>query len=123
MNVDIYLRYMKNIFGKSLSGAAGGLLYKRLSMSGSPQFCPIGSQDEPRVVGIGDNTMSKITDRLIFELIKRQYHPYDTHEEFGRGFSAYQDGDVCNPHQADSISAQAWARGAEAAMHVKKATG
>jgi hypothetical protein len=67
--------------------------------------------------------MSKTTDKLICELIKRQYHPYDTHEEFGRGFSAYQAGDLRNPHEADSISALAWARGAEAAMHVKKATG
>ena len=37
--------------------------------------------------------MSKITDKLIFELIKQHYRPYDTHEEFRRGFSAYQVGD------------------------------
>jgi hypothetical protein len=52
--------------------------------------------------------MSEITDKLIFELIKHHYRPYDTHEEFGRGFSACQAGNSRNPHEADSISAQAW---------------
>ncbi len=66
--------------------------------------------------------MSRAIDKLILDFIKRQFHPYDTHEEFGRGFSAYESGDCRNPHQADSISAQAWARGVEAAMNFKKAT-
>ena len=44
-----------------------------------------------------------------------QYSPYDTHEEFGRGFSAYQAGNFRNPHEADSISAQAWDQGVDAA--------
>ena len=43
--------------------------------------------------------MSEITDKLIFELIKHHYRPYDTHEEFGRGFSALQAGNYCNPAQ------------------------
>ena len=66
--------------------------------------------------------MSKITDKLIFDFIKFNYRPYDTHEEFGRGFSAYQAGKFRNPHEADSVSARAWDRGVEAAMHYKKAT-
>ena len=33
---------------------------------------------------IGRNTMSEITDKLIFDFIKQQYRPHDTHEEFGR---------------------------------------
>jgi hypothetical protein len=66
--------------------------------------------------------MSKITDKLIFELIKQHYRPYDTHEEFRRGFSAYQVGDYCNPHIADSIAAQAWDRGVQAAMLYQRAT-
>lgn len=65
--------------------------------------------------------MSEITDKLIFELIKHHYRPYDTHEEFGRGFSACQAGNYGNPHEADSISAQAWDRGVEAATHYQKA--
>ena len=36
-------------------------------------------------------TMSKITDKLIFELIKQRYRPFDTHEEFRHGFSASQE--------------------------------
>ena len=44
--------------------------------------------------------MSKITDKLIFDFIKFHYRPYDTHKEFGRGFSAYRVGNFCNPHEA-----------------------
>lgn len=66
--------------------------------------------------------MSAVTDRLILNLIKRQYCPFDTHEEFGRGFSAYQAGNFRNPHEADSVSARAWDRGVDAAMLYKRAT-
>lgn len=66
--------------------------------------------------------MSKITDKLIFNFIKQQYRPYDTHEEFDRGFAAYQSGDFRNPHDPDSISAQLWDLGAEAAMKCIRAT-
>jgi hypothetical protein len=66
--------------------------------------------------------MSRITDGLICEFIKRQYSPYDTHEEFGRGFSAYQSGEYTNPHEAATVSAQAWDLGLEAAMRCKRAT-
>ena len=68
------------------------------------------------------NAMSKITDRLISDLIKRHYRPYDTHEEFVRGFSAYQAGNFRNPHETDGISAQAWDLGVEAAMRCSRAT-
>lgn len=70
----------------------------------------------------GDSTVSAITNKLIFDLIKYQYRPYDTHEEFKRGFAAYQSGNWRNPHDADSISARAWDRGVEAAMHYVRAT-
>ena len=51
-----------------------------------------------------------------FDLIKQYYRPYDGHEEFGRGFAAYQTGNFCNPHEADSISAWAWDHREEAAI-------
>lgn len=66
--------------------------------------------------------MSRITDKLIFELIKQHYRPFDTHEEFGRGFTAYQEGSFFNPHQADSVAARAWDLGVEAAKQYKRAT-
>ena len=59
--------------------------------------------------------MSTMTDKLIFDCIKQHYRPYDTHAEFGRGFSACLAGDFRNPHEAESISAKAWDRGVEAA--------
>ena len=66
--------------------------------------------------------MSAVTNnRLIFDLIKRQYRPYDAHKEFGRGFAAYQAGNFRNPHEADSLSAQAWDLGTEAAMRCERA--
>ena len=66
--------------------------------------------------------MAKIADKLIFDFVKQQYCPYDTHEAFVRGFAAYQAGDFNNPHAADSIAAQAWDFGAEAAMKCARAT-
>ena len=64
--------------------------------------------------------MSTITNNLILDLIKRHYHPFDTHEQFFRGFSAYQAGNCRNPHRANSIAAQAWDRGVEAAMNYEE---
>jgi hypothetical protein len=55
--------------------------------------------------------MSKITDKLIFDFIKQRYRPYDAHEEFSRGFSAYRAGNFLNPHEPGSVSAQAWGPG------------
>ena len=66
--------------------------------------------------------MSAITDKLILELIKQNYRPYDTHADFSRGFAACQHGNFRNPHEPETISARAWDRGAEAALHYKKAT-
>jgi hypothetical protein len=66
--------------------------------------------------------MSKITDdRLIFDFIRQQYRPFDTHEEFDRAFWAYQAGFVWNPHEPDTTSAQLWDLGVEAAMRCEKA--
>ncbi len=66
--------------------------------------------------------LSEITNQLILDFIKRQYQPFDTHEEFVRGFAAYQAGDFRNPHEADSVSAQAWDLGVEAAIRYARAT-
>lgn len=66
--------------------------------------------------------MSEKTDKLILDLIKQHYRPFDTHEEFRRGFGAYQAGHRRNPHNPGSISAQAWDCGVKAAMHYSKAT-
>ena len=46
----------------------------------------------------------------------------NTHQEFSRGFSAYQVGNFRNPHSPDSVSAQAWDLGAQAAMLYEGAT-
>lgn len=66
--------------------------------------------------------MSEKTDKLILDLIKQHYRPFDTHEEFRRGFRAYQSGHRRNPHSPGSIAAQAWDCGVKAAMHYSRAT-
>ena len=80
-------------------------------------YAPVKRYLEPHgftaVCEIGGNGMGQINPRLIFDFIKQQYRPYDTHEEFDRGFLAYQSGSFDNPHTADSISALAWDLGAE----------
>ena len=65
--------------------------------------------------------MSKMTDRLVLDFIKQQYHPYDTHGEFSRGFAAFQNGNCCNPNAADSVPGRAWDCGVAAAMRYAKA--
>lgn len=65
--------------------------------------------------------MSKMTDKLVLDFIKQQYHPYDTHGEFSRGFAAHQDGECPNPNDADSVSGRAWDCGVAAAMRYAKA--
>lgn len=65
--------------------------------------------------------MSRMTDRLVLDFIKRQYHPYDTHGEFTRGFAAFQDGNCRNPNEADSVPGRAWDCGVAAAMRYAKA--
>jgi len=61
-------------------------------------------------------------DKLISDFIRKQYRPFDTHEQFERGFSAYQAGFVCNPHETDSNLAQIWDLRVEAAMRCEKAS-
>ena len=96
---------------------------ERLRSALFPQFRPNDGADvRPVLWEIGDSTMSVVTNKLIFDLIKQKYCPYDTHEEFSRGFTAFQIGNFCNPHRADSVSAQAWDLGAQAAMLYERAT-
>jgi hypothetical protein len=67
--------------------------------------------------------MSEIADGgLISDFIRKQYRPFDAHEAFERGFSAYQAGRVCNPHKTDSDLAQIWDLGVEAAMRCERAS-
>lgn len=66
--------------------------------------------------------MTEITNTLILDFIKRQYQPFDTYEEFGRGFAAYQAGDFRNLHEPSTVSAQAWDLGVEAAVRYARAT-
>jgi hypothetical protein len=63
--------------------------------------------------------MTEITDKLILDFIKRFYRPFDSHEEFKKGFSAFHARDFRNPYCSGSLSAQAWDYGIEAAIHYR----
>lgn len=66
--------------------------------------------------------MSRITDDgLVSEFIRTKYRPFDAHEEFERGFAAYQAGFFRNPHATESDSARIWDLGVEAAMRCGRA--
>lgn len=50
--------------------------------------------------------------------ILQSYAPYNSRPEFSQGMAAYACRSTTNPYPADSIAAQAWARGFEAAMRI-----
>jgi hypothetical protein len=48
--------------------------------------------------------------------IRAEYKPYDRFAEFEIGWTDYLTRRMRNPYGADSVAAQGWDRGAEAAM-------
>src|SRR5712664_4265053 len=69
----------------------------------------------------------KMTDQQILSGIVADYRPYDTLEAFGEGFVAYKFGNYRNPYDGKNelqaeVNAQAWDRGANAAMRFARAT-
>ena len=73
------------------------------------------------VCEIGGNGMGQINPRLIFDFIKQQYRPYDTHEEFDRGFLGLPVRQLPTIRTtADSISALGLGPGGGAAMRYQR---
>jgi hypothetical protein len=74
------------------------------------------SRAEAAVLYCEDRDLCGSTPEAILARIRHEYRPYDTMAEFQEGFDAYrQDG----PHRLDpydGVKAQAWDRGANAAM-------
>lgn len=61
---------------------AAVIAFKRQSRGQAAFFAlneAIGCHDK-----FGGSAMSKKTDKLVLDFIKRQYHPFDTYGEFGR---------------------------------------
>jgi|GEM_PF-4429804 hypothetical protein len=68
------------------------------------------------------------TNQEILTKIVEDYRPYDTLEAFGEGFVAYQAGVYRNPYDGKNelraqVNAQAWDRGANAAMRYAREIG
>jgi hypothetical protein len=70
-----------------------------------------------------DKDLVASTPAAILAYIKAQYRPYDSLPEFQEGYDACERDRVlrCNPYGDDSYKAQAWDRGANAAMLYKRA--
>jgi hypothetical protein len=79
------------------------------------------SRAEAAVLYCEDRDLCGSTPAAILARIKHEYRPYDTMPEFQEGFRAYQ---LDGPHRRDpydGVQAQAWDRGANAAMLYKRA--
>jgi hypothetical protein len=68
------------------------------------------------------------TNQAILTKIVEDYRPYDTLEAFGEGFVDYQAGSFKNRYELDKtprgqVNAQAWDRGANAAMRYAREIG
>jgi hypothetical protein len=68
------------------------------------------------------------TNQELLTKIVEDYRPYDTLEAFGEGFVDYQAGSFKNRYECDKtprgqVNAQAWDRGADAAMRYARAIG
>jgi hypothetical protein len=62
--------------------------------------------------------MTKTHQDILTEIVA-DYAPYETLAAFGEGFVAYQHGTYRNPYEG--LNAQAWDRGANAAMRYARA--
>jgi hypothetical protein len=60
-----------------------------------------------------------MTEQQILSNIVADYAPYDRYEAFAEGYAAYHLGQLANP--CDGVQAQAWDRGANAAMRFARA--
>jgi hypothetical protein len=63
-----------------------------------------------------DRDLSAATPEAILARIVAQYRPYDSMPEFQEGFDAYQARGSLRRDPYDGVKAQAWDRGADAAM-------
>jgi hypothetical protein len=63
-----------------------------------------------------DRDLVGTSPEAILARIRHQYRPYDTMPEFQEGFDAYQKKGALRNDPYDGVKAQAWDRGANAAM-------
>jgi hypothetical protein len=67
--------------------------------------------------------MARISNDAILKRIFEEHRPYNTYLAFREGYRTYQinGAAVGNPYDADGVEAQAWDRGANAAMLYQRA--
>lgn len=61
--------------------------------------------------------------KQMVEMIKAEYAPYHKMREFQQGYDAYMNGNMWNEHDCEGVAAQAWDRGANAAMRISRGEG
>jgi hypothetical protein len=74
------------------------------------------SKAEAAVHYCEDKDLTPSTPEAILARIRHEYRPYDTMPEFEEGFRAYQLDGAHRRDPYDGVKAQAWDRGANAAM-------
>jgi hypothetical protein len=74
------------------------------------------SRAEAVVMYCEDRDLVGTSPEAILARIRHQYRPYDTMPEFQEGFDAYQKRGAFRDDPYDGVKAQAWDRGANAAM-------
>ncbi len=79
------------------------------------------SRAEAALLYCEDKDLVASTPEAILARIRHEYRPYDTMPEFQEGFDAYQRDGAFRHDPYDGVKAQAWDRGANAAMLYKRA--
>jgi hypothetical protein len=79
------------------------------------------SRAEAAVLYVEDKGLVATTPEAILAYIKAAYRPYDSMKEFDEGFAEYQKSGPRRRDPYDGVKAQAWDRGANAAMLYQRA--
>ncbi len=79
------------------------------------------SRAEAAILYCEDKDLVAATPEAILARIRHEYRPYDTMPEFQEGFDAYQRDGAFRRDPHEGVKAQAWDRGANAAMLYKRA--
>lgn len=57
---------------------------------------------------------------MIRQPLPSDYRPYDSHAAFNEGAAAYAEGRLISPYDPDSVQTQAYDRGLDYAMRLKR---
>jgi hypothetical protein len=106
--------------GASLRRSAAGVWYAK-DKDGAVVVRGALSRVEAALLYCEDRDLVASTPEAILARIRHEYRPYDSMPEFEEGFRAYQLDGATRRDPYEGVKAQAWDRGANAAMLYKRA--